>query len=113
MAYNEKSLKNLKPLTDEDRKRGARISAENRKLRKDLAAFVSAYLNEDARKPCANDRKTMLISQIYDIAMNAEKDADRLAAINMLLQLSGDHPDINLRKLDLEIKRMKIEAEEF
>lgn len=105
MAVKIESLNNLTHvLTAEDRAKGRMKSAQTRKRNKELAAAVMDFLDNE-------DHRTKIIKRLYDIAMNADKDSDSLAAIDKLFMLSGDHPDINLKKLDLEIKKMRAEEE--
>ena len=129
MPYNKKSLENLKPF-----KKGAKKSqkekekiAKTKKEKKTMQEVVKAALDNDLSPEVVKKMKEIypdldeshftnrfrLFMQMLDIATKAERDSDKLAAINAIMSYAGETPEMFMMKQMQQMKEQSFEDDPF
>ena len=129
MAYNPKSLNNLKPFKKGEKKSQAqkdKISA-TQKAKKSMQEIAKAVLdssvNDDIKKKMKEQFPEMdesffttrlqLFSVMLGIAAKGERDSDRISAFNTIMAYAGETPELTLAKQMQEIKGQSYEDDPF
>ena len=133
MAYNKKSLENLKPLTKGSErtkkiaKKAGDKSGEIKKQKKTMNEVIKAALDTTLSNETIKELKKIypdldeshfttrfrLYLSLVDIAVKGERDGDRIAAVNTIMAYAGETPELALLKQAEEMRKTQYEDDPF
>ena len=133
MAYNKKSLENLKPFKKDDNrpseagKKGGKSRQKQAIQKKTMSEVIKAALDTKLNDETIKELKKIypdldeshfttrfrLYLSLVDIAVKGERDGDRINAVNTIMAYAGETPELALIKQAEELRKTQYEDDPF
>ena len=111
----------------ECQKKSAKAAAENRKKKATTQEIAMTILNSPLTRAQAKQMqglftdldiehltmKSLLVSALWNIAIESERDVDKMQAIKSLLEIIGESPELTALKQAEQIKQTQYEDDEL